>query len=272
MTEYERIEICKTCQKRSLHKDLGIICSLSHQKAEFEQMCPNYLPDSLAVEREKTASYSIKDERVQDIIGVVGIVFLAVFGLVVWGINSLSAGNIGWLILFILIVLLEITKYLWIKRHKLTPIKLDKVICKHLYNNGYLYRKNEGTIIFTCKEVEYSIDILQYGKHCLVQLACYIEIPEYENQLDTTDKLYCANRMNQYFRFIKARGYSKGVTFDTYFEVGTSRAFKKDLPTQLKALQEAIIYFQDTCNGLVEYNKSNDIKQERPRIGFHKEV
>ncbi len=272
MTEYERTEICKTCQKRSLHKDLGIVCSLSYQKADFEQMCPNYLPDSVAIEREKKASYSIKDERIQDIIGIIGLVALAVFGLILWGINSLSAGNIGWLILFILIIMLEITRYIWIQHRKLTPTKLDKAICKYLYNNGYHYRKDEGTIIFTYKEVEYSIEIWQYNKHCLVQLACDIGVSEYEHQLDDADKLYCANRMNLWFRFIKTRAYSKGVTLDTYFEVDNPRAFKKDLPTQLKALKGAFTYFQDTCNGLIEYNKSNYVKQERPRIGFHKEA
>lgn len=266
MTEYERMEICKTCQKRSLHKDLGIVCSLSYQKADFEQMCPNYFPDSVAIEREKAKSYSIKDERIQDIIGIIGLVVLAVFGLIVWGINSLSAGNIGWLILFILIMILELTKYIWIQHRKVTPTKLDKAICKHLYNNGYLYKKDEGTILFTYKEVEYSIHIFQYGKHCLIQLAYDIEVPEYEYQLDSADKLYCVNCINAWFRFIKARAYNKSVSLDTYFEVDTPRAFKKDLPTQLKALQEASIYFQNTCNGLIEYNKSNEVKQERPRI------
>ena len=41
----ERLQYCKICQKRSFDRSVGIICSLTNAKPEFEEKCENFQID-----------------------------------------------------------------------------------------------------------------------------------------------------------------------------------------------------------------------------------
>ena len=58
MTPQECIDRrCKTCQRRTLHKDLGLVCSLTNQKPEFEEDCADYLQDEVTVNNNLKKSF-----------------------------------------------------------------------------------------------------------------------------------------------------------------------------------------------------------------------
>jgi hypothetical protein len=58
LSEKERLEFCKQCQKRKFDKSTGIVCSLTNAKPTFTDTCSHYLIDSSV---EKQLARSNKD-------------------------------------------------------------------------------------------------------------------------------------------------------------------------------------------------------------------
>ncbi|MDD3686764.1 MAG: hypothetical protein PHE56_08360 [Bacteroidales bacterium] len=52
MTREERLIICKKCTNRKPDLDLGLICSLTGAKADFESICNDYIQDELVAKQE----------------------------------------------------------------------------------------------------------------------------------------------------------------------------------------------------------------------------
>jgi hypothetical protein len=45
MTREERVRFCRICQYRELDPRQGVLCALTHKKADFEGSCPYFLRD-----------------------------------------------------------------------------------------------------------------------------------------------------------------------------------------------------------------------------------
>jgi len=54
MTREEHLKFCKTCTKRILDRNVGLICSLTNEKADFENECEFYEIDEKVVEKMDT--------------------------------------------------------------------------------------------------------------------------------------------------------------------------------------------------------------------------
>ena len=133
MTPQECIDRrCKTCQRRTLHKDLGLVCSLTNQKPEFEADCADYLQD------EVTANGKSFKDILEEVPGI--ILILALY-IIIGNAYPKALLVVGASILICFAVL-----YL-LKRHRCSEKKLRKTICKHLHDNGHLYKiKDNDTI------------------------------------------------------------------------------------------------------------------------------
>ena len=93
MIRQERLEYCKTCNKRGFNPNRGIICSLTNDIADFENSCQDYIIDGrikgLANYKEKKEKKEkaarIKKKRSQekisidDIFLLIGITLIATF-------------------------------------------------------------------------------------------------------------------------------------------------------------------------------------------------
>lgn len=49
-TNEQRLELCKICTKREFNRDIGLVCSLTKSKPNFNSMCKEYNRDSKAYE------------------------------------------------------------------------------------------------------------------------------------------------------------------------------------------------------------------------------
>ncbi len=65
----ERLQYCKTCEKREFNSSIGIVCSLTKEKPNFQNRCSDYVMDAKAVEKIKaqisynnTSSESVEKE------------------------------------------------------------------------------------------------------------------------------------------------------------------------------------------------------------------
>lgn len=52
MTREERLIICKKCNNRKLDLDIGLICSLTGGKAEFDSVCNDFSQDEVVAKQE----------------------------------------------------------------------------------------------------------------------------------------------------------------------------------------------------------------------------
>ena len=60
MTIEERLNFCKICSNRSMSAQLGLVCSLTDQKPDFEASC-----ESFSADQEEIARYKQRDEQVE---------------------------------------------------------------------------------------------------------------------------------------------------------------------------------------------------------------
>jgi len=92
MTRQERLEFCKICSKRGFSPQKGIICSLTNDIADFEELCKDYIIDDrikgLADYKEKQEQVSkVKKKRsyekvsADDIYLLIGITLIATFAI-----------------------------------------------------------------------------------------------------------------------------------------------------------------------------------------------
>jgi hypothetical protein len=66
MTLSERLEFCKICEKRKFDKNIGLICSLTEAKPEFEEKCTDIKidePEARRVMERKQALEESEPER-----------------------------------------------------------------------------------------------------------------------------------------------------------------------------------------------------------------
>lgn len=264
MLEQERIKICKTCQRRCLHKDLGLICGLTDQKPTFENECPDYLVDEIAVERQKGVWETITSE-VDSSDGLTGVCVLvaAVIGLMLIDIiEEFLWPLVGGALLLIGVMLFSF----WIYRrlYKTNATKLTKSICKYLYSTGHLYKIEDGEIVFYDNDYKYRIGIMPHSKYYWIKLTFGIG-----DENTFVQKLYCANATNSFFHNITVSVFDKGCVFDTYFAIKYSYTFKQEFPMYLGHLKEAVSHYVQASENKDE--EMIDKQKTRPRIGFHKE-
>jgi len=63
MTRQERLKYCKTCNHKKFNFDKGIICSLTNNIANFEDLCENYLKDEKLVSLENFKTEKAKSKK-----------------------------------------------------------------------------------------------------------------------------------------------------------------------------------------------------------------
>ncbi|MDN5203791.1 hypothetical protein QQ008_20540 [Fulvivirgaceae bacterium BMA10] len=104
LTLQEQLKFCRTCQKRQLDPQRGIVCSLTNEKPTFTDNCPNYQIDSseaqrlasveqeaIAAEKESNDFFSPEKKGIK--MGVVGGVIMMIIALV-WFFLGWQAGYI----------------------------------------------------------------------------------------------------------------------------------------------------------------------------------
>jgi len=57
MTLRERLEFCNKCEKRTFDKSVGIVCSLTNRKPNFERTCKDFKKDRVEIQKEKAKEY-----------------------------------------------------------------------------------------------------------------------------------------------------------------------------------------------------------------------
>lgn len=75
----ERLVLCKQCQKKSFDPTLGVICSLSNSKPNFEGNCSDFVIDPkeaqrIAIKNEDYQEEKSKNYSVWVIVGVILII------------------------------------------------------------------------------------------------------------------------------------------------------------------------------------------------------
>lgn len=59
MTREEQLKFCQVCKHRQMDMRQGLLCGLTHEKADFDGTCANYQPDEKAIEK-----YDKKQEEI----------------------------------------------------------------------------------------------------------------------------------------------------------------------------------------------------------------
>jgi len=57
MTLRERLEFCNKCQNRTFDKSVGIVCSLTNRKPNFDKTCKDFKKDIVEVQKERAKEY-----------------------------------------------------------------------------------------------------------------------------------------------------------------------------------------------------------------------
>ena len=239
MTPQECIDRrCKTCQRRTLHKDLGLVCSLTNQKPESDKDCADYLQDEVAANGK-----SFKDILEE----VPGIILILALCIIIGNAYPKALLVVGASILICAAVL-----YL-LKRHKCSEKKLRKTICKQLYGNGFFYKIKDNDIIFNANGLNYYIEIVSFEKYYIIQLNCNLK-----EENDLMQHIFCANKTNQHLRFVKVRAFQERIIFDTIFDIEHANDFNQKFPSHLRLLQDAIDHYMDICKEVSQAMKEKE--------------
>lgn len=117
LTRDEQLKFCRRCLNRKFDMQQGLICSLTNQKAAFEQTCPDYNEDSsvkiepIDEEEEAYVGEKLKSklsidafEKLkleQDLVFAIGAGFVAsIVSAILWGMITVSTGyQIGYMAL-----------------------------------------------------------------------------------------------------------------------------------------------------------------------------
>jgi hypothetical protein len=75
----ERLVLCKQCQKKGFDPTLGVICSLSNAKPNFESNCSDFVIDPKEAQRMAAKTENIEEEKSKNytiwvVIGVILII------------------------------------------------------------------------------------------------------------------------------------------------------------------------------------------------------
>ena len=63
MTREERLKFCSICKNRQMDINQGIICSISQASATFENECPHYIADEVAITKEAEKQKALEDSK-----------------------------------------------------------------------------------------------------------------------------------------------------------------------------------------------------------------
>ncbi|WP_075591167.1 hypothetical protein [Labilibacter marinus] len=114
MTNQERLLFCKRCTKREMDLKTGLICSITKEKANFEDQCADFNEDEKVKENELDATEGLATEQIQQslspeifeelkleqnlMLGIVAAVVVGVVGAILWGVISVTTGyQIGYM-------------------------------------------------------------------------------------------------------------------------------------------------------------------------------
>lgn len=118
MTREEQLIFCKKCLNRTMELKNGLICSLSGERAAFQNQCPNFKYDETVKEaplddKEGLRTAEIKQKLSPDIIerlrmeqnlilGIVSSIIIGIMGAVLWGVLTVATEfQIGYMALAI---------------------------------------------------------------------------------------------------------------------------------------------------------------------------
>lgn len=109
MTRAEQVAICRECSHREMDVQSGLLCSLTHQKANFQQVCANFLKDESVLsippdDSEIVQSSEIKAEYSPQIIekikmqqnlplGILSGAIAALLGALIWAIITVATNT-----------------------------------------------------------------------------------------------------------------------------------------------------------------------------------
>lgn len=65
----ERIAVCKTCSNRALNAEIGLVCSLTDAKPEFEDHCETYTEDIAAINNQQSAE-ALQPSQVKQMLSI----------------------------------------------------------------------------------------------------------------------------------------------------------------------------------------------------------
>lgn len=63
MTHKERLEFCKICKKRAKSMEKGIICSLTGDRAAFDDNCDDFESDAKLIVKQKRKEQDVKRSK-----------------------------------------------------------------------------------------------------------------------------------------------------------------------------------------------------------------
>lgn len=258
MTPQECIDRrCKTCQRRALHKDLGLVCSLTNQKPEFEEDCADYLQDEVALDRQKKIHEELTDE--DNYVSLLAI-FLSIPLILTYSEKSLIPLKITGAAIICIGLFFLARKIIVFLFHRLTKERITKIICKYLYAKGHLYKIIDEDIIFNANNLIYRIEILPENKYYAIQLYHTIE-----NEEDVGVNAYLGTPINSRYRYAKVRAYDKTIIFETIFEMVRPGDFKLKFTERLNLLQEVIELYLQHYNHIKEQEKKDSEPQQEIR-------
>jgi len=62
----EKLQYCRVCQKRKFSASIGVICSLTEAKPDFETKCPDYFLDQVEAQRILVQEQKLVESEVQE--------------------------------------------------------------------------------------------------------------------------------------------------------------------------------------------------------------
>lgn len=104
----EKLEVCSKCQKREFSTERGLICSLSKEKPDFDEVCASFDPDNeiIAFQKSKDESY----ERSKSVSGWLAFFLWVGLGCgsalsLIMGITQVANANLGWMASLVVLIL-----------------------------------------------------------------------------------------------------------------------------------------------------------------------
>ncbi|WP_394751172.1 hypothetical protein [Spongiimicrobium salis] len=75
-----RLQSCKQCENRKFDSAVGIICSLTQRKPDFEDRCKTFVVDPKEAQKAAAKQYVAEKEKSNNISiwGILGIVFIVI--------------------------------------------------------------------------------------------------------------------------------------------------------------------------------------------------
>lgn len=144
--------------------------------------------------------------------------------------------------------------------------RLESGICSYLHDNGFAYKKKEGELYFTRRNLTYHLEIVPRDDVYMIYFSLPIDADEeYNTRFDEVDKLFLSNIINSRYMYIKIRAYNTTYCIDAFMDIENSKAFKKRFLNIMSLYDEVLNHIQVQKEKIM---KCNTQQQERPKIGF----